>query len=207
DPRSRFVLAWSFGFAAETIVDPLATGPATRALALGPGAAQAVSLAFVLLGDWRVWLLVAALALGTGRRAAVFGASALATLVVPVLAFGADAALRAGRPDLPGQVLWLVYELGFAALALWVRARGLARLAPRGDGRALRCARAVLAWAAATYLLWAAADLLVLAGVDAGWALRMLPNQLYYALFVPFAHFAWFGLARAPAARTPGSLS
>ena len=29
---------------------------------------------------------------------------------------------------------------------------------------------------------------LILAGVDFGWGLRVLPNQLYYAFFVPFAY-------------------
>ena len=192
DPRSRFVLAWAVAFAAETILDPIATGPLTRALELSPGAAQALGLLFVLLGDWRVWLLVAALAFGPARRAAVFAGSTLATLVVPGVAFGTDAALRLRWPDLPGQVLWLVYELGFAALALGVRARLLPRLAAVADARAQACARAVLAYAAGYYALWAAADVLILAGVDAGWLLRMLPNQLYYALFVPFAFFAWF---------------
>ena len=210
DPRGRFVASWAIAFALETIADPVATGPVARALELEGGAAEALPLVFVLLGDWRVWLLVAALVLPPARRRAAFAGSALATLVVPALAYGAHAALRARWPDLPGQVLWLVYETAFAALALWVRARGLSSLAPAADARALRAARAVLAWAVATYLLWAAADLLVLAGVDAGWALRMLPNQLYYALFVPFAFWAWFGLARArgaeraaPAARRP----
>ena len=37
--------------------------------------------------------------------------------------------------------------------------------------------------------LWATADVLILAGVDLGWALRLLPNQLYYAFTVPF--FWW----------------
>jgi hypothetical protein len=175
DPRGRFVLAWAIAFAAETIADPVATGPLTRGLELSPGAAQALGLVFVLLGDWRVWLLVAALALGRARRAAVFAGSALATLVVPLVAFGSHAALRRRWPGLPGQVLWLVYELGFAALALGVRARGLPRLA--AGARALAAARAVLAYAATYYALWAAADVLILAGVDAGWLLRMLPNQ------------------------------
>jgi hypothetical protein len=157
-------------------------------------------LAFVLLGDWRVWLLVAVLALPRGRRVAAVAGSAASTLVVPLSAWGADALLRARWPELPGQVLWLVYELGFVALALWVRARGLARLAPGADARALACARAVLAYAVAYYALWAAADLLILGGRDLGWALRMLPNQLYYALLVPFAWWAWFGRGSARAA-------
>ena len=69
---------------------------------------------------------------------------------------------------------------------------------PRPPARvSIACARAVLAYAVAYYALWAAADLSILAGRDAGWALRMLPNQLYYALFVPFAFSTWFALRRS----------
>lgn len=191
DPQARFVLGWSIAFALETIVDPIATGPLSRAL---PEAGrQAVMLLFVLLGDWRVLLLVFALAYGTGRRARAFAHSAALSFAVPIFAYLVDLRLRALWPGLPGQVLWLVYELGFLALALALRGPLLARLAPGARRGERRLARAVLALAATYYALWACADLLILAGVDSGWALRMLPNQLYYALTVPFVYFAAFG--------------
>jgi hypothetical protein len=37
--------------------------------------------------------------------------------------------------------------------------------------------------------------------VDAGWALRVLPNQLYYAFFVPFVW--WRMRSRQPGEVTP----
>jgi hypothetical protein len=52
--------------------------------------------------------------------------------------------------------------------------------------------RTVLAYVAIYYALWATADVIILAGFDLGWALRMLPNQLYYAFFVPFAYGMFF---------------
>ena len=46
------------------------------------------------------------------------------------------------------------------------------------------------------------------ADVDAGWALRIVPNQLYYALSVPFVYFSAFGFRRegllARGLQTPG---
>ena len=50
----------------------------------------------------------------------------------------------------------------------------------------------------------ARAGMLILLGVEAGWLLRILPNQLYYAFFVPFAYlrFDWQGAAE-PAQRSP----
>ena len=193
DAQARFVHLWSLAFALQTILDPLATGPFARALGLGDAAQQAVMLAFVLLGDWRVLLLVFALAYAPERRARAFALSAALTLVVPVLAYTAYGVLRGAWPALPGQVLWLVYELGFAALALALRSKALPRLAEGTRERERGLARALLAYAACYYLLWAAADGLILAGVDAGWGLRILPNQLYYAFTVPFAYFRYFG--------------
>jgi len=192
--EARFALAWSLAFALETIADPLVTGPLARALSLADAAKQAVMLAFVLLGDFRVWLLAVALAMGPTRLARAALASAGLTLVVPIAAFATDAALRSRWPGLPGQALWLVYELGFLAFALWLRAAALPRLA--GDGARLRVPRAVLAYAAAYYALWALADAMILAGLDAGWLLRLIPNQLYYAVFVPFAFWLVFGSDR-----------
>jgi len=192
DPQARFVFLFSVAFTLETILDPIATGPLSRALGLS-GAAQTIAmLPFVLLGDWRVLLLVFALAAGPQRRAQAFAQSAALSLAVPAFAWSTDALLRLRFPALPGQVLWLLYELGFLALALGLRAL-VPRLAARAGPRIQRLLRGVLAFAATYYALWAFADALILAGFDAGWALRMLPNQLYYTLTVPFVFFAYFG--------------
>jgi hypothetical protein len=201
DPQTRFVYGWSIAFALETILDPIATGPLTRALGLADAGQQAVMLCFVLLGDWRVLLLVFALAYPPERRGQAFAHSAALTLVVPVLAYLADAGLRRLWPARPGQVLWLVYELAFVTLALALR-RHFGRSPAAAAGEPDRCLlRAVLGYAAVYYLLWASADALILAGFDAGWALRMLPNQLYYAWTVPFVYFARRSTLRALIAR------
>jgi hypothetical protein len=193
DAQARFVFAYAVAFAVETLVDPIATGPLAHGLGLGGAARERVLVAFVLLGDWRVLLLVLALARGPGRLPGSLGWSAALTLVVPSLAYGIDTGLRRRWPALPAQALWLAYEVLFVALAaaLWSAARS--RIAARRDQEARRLLRAVLAYAAAYYALWALADALILSGVDGGWLLRMLPNQLYYAFFVPFVFFAYFG--------------
>ena len=51
----------------------------------------------------------------------------------------------------------------------------------------------MLGYLAAYYGLWAAADVLILSGVDAGWPVRLVPNQLYYGFFVPFVWWRFFG--------------
>lgn len=57
-----------------------------------------------------------------------------------------------------------------------------------------RWALALTGFVLGQYALWVAADLLILAGADLGFGLRLLPNALYYAAFLPFVY------AAAPAA-------
>jgi len=100
------------------------------------------------------------------------------TLLVPAATGVLYSPAWLGLASWPTQGLWLIYELCFAALALWLRRR-----------MPTPALRAIALYAFAYYALWASADVLILRGVDAGWGLRALPNQLYYAWFVPFAFF------------------
>ena len=168
----EFVVAWSWLFAVETLLDPVATGPIAKAIGT-PAAGTVLGLAFVLLGDFRIWWLVLRIVRPTGAALRALAP----TLAIPVVAWLAAQALA----PLPDQALWLIHESLFVAVA-FVASR---RLAGRFE-------RAVLAYAGVYYALWAAADVLILAGVDAGWLLRCIPNQLYYGLTVPFVWWRFF---------------
>ena len=208
EPRvAGFVRGYALVFAVETMLDPFAGGPLLRWLGLADGTlATVVMVAFVLLGDFRVFLLVLFLAArasspsagaGAAREARslprVAGEAALWTLVVPVVAVGGNAALRALAGDLPSQSIWLVYELAFVAMALVLRRAVVPARVPAERPHVRAYLRAVLAYVAIYYALWAAADVLILAGgVDAGWALRIVPNQLYYAFYVPLVYGLFF---------------
>jgi hypothetical protein len=171
-----FVVAWSWIFVAETMLDPIATGPFAKAI--GSAAAGTVlGMLFVLLGDFRIWWLV--FGLGAPRRG--LAPALLATAAVPVFAWLVTRALGLGFGTLPDQALWLVHESAFAVLA----ALGSRR-------RSSSFARAVLAYAAVYYVLWAACDVLILAGIDEGWLIRCVPNQLYYGVTVPFVWWRFF---------------
>ena len=77
------------------------------------------------------------------------------------------------------RVLFLVYELAFCALTL-----ALLRWHP--NARALPWVRSVSRFVLLYYGLWAAADALLLAtGSDLGYALRVIPNLLYYGGLSP----------------------
>lgn len=209
----RFLYAWAAIFGVLTIVDPIATGPLLRVLGVADAPiATVVMVAFVLLGDFRVYLLVFTLMTHAGAshdarvadpllatrdalrlvplRAA--GAALLATLVVPIVAVASDAALRASRPDLPSQTIWLVYELAFLVVAIVLRVWVVPARVPGTEPRLRNYLRRVLGYVAAYYALWATADVVILSGFDVGWALRIVPNQLYYAFWVPFAWGTFF---------------
>ena len=179
-------------FAILTMVDPIATGPLAKALD-DETASTVLGLFFVLLGDFRVYLLVFyGVAPAEGVRAAVLRAAGM-TAVVPIFAYVVNTALASALGDVPSQVLWLSHELAFVAVALWL-ARSWVPGRLGVDGPRSEFLRAVLGFVVAYYSLWAAADVLILFGWDEGWAVRLVPNQLYYALFIPFVHLRFFGV-------------
>ena len=193
-PEARLhVRRYAFVFGALTILDPICTGPLTRALPLEGAAATGVMLFFVALGDFRVYLLLFALREGASPLAPSAWRAARWTLLVPAFAWPAYRLLRSLAPELPEETLWLLYEETFAALALLLR-HGLVSDRRLEQRPALRgFLRAALAYVALYYGLWALADACILAaGLDGGWALRTIPNLLYYAFWVPFVYVAFF---------------
>jgi hypothetical protein len=143
--------------------------------------ASAVPLFFVLAGDFRYLLLWE---IATPDGAVAFDGRGVAravalTAIVPVLA----QLVSEGREP---RVLFLVYELSFCALT-----GALLRWHP--NARSLPWVRSVSRLVLLYYGLWAAADIVLLAtGSDLGYALRVVPNLLYYgglvaaiALFPP----------------------
>lgn len=203
-PRAAaFVRGYALLFALETILDPIAGGPLMRALGLAGGLTPTiVMVAFVLLGDFRVFLLVLALA-AYGRAEAAGAArgpslrrlaaeAALWTLPVPIVAVAVEAALRTLCDDVPAQSIWLVYELAFLVMALGLRRVLVPARVPAGQPRLRGYLRMVLAYVATYYALWATADAAILLGFDAGWGLRIVPNQLYYAFWIPMVYGVFF---------------
>ena len=187
-----FLHTYAIVFAIETMLDPLATGLLPRWLGIADSwAATAILVLFVLLGDLRVLVLVVRLTRPAASLAAVIGEATAWTLIVPVAAFALHAGLVAVVPDLPGQTIWLVYELSFTVLAVFFRFVWVPRHVVRGARRGF--VADVVEYALGYYLLWAAADVLILAaGLDAGWGLRVIPNQLYYSLYLPFVYVRFF---------------
>ena len=222
DPRravvpgaAGFVARATLVFAVLTMLDPIATGPLVRSEALRETpAATLIPFLFVYLGDLRVLLVAFAVAAPERSFRATLARAAVATAIVPVGTGFLYAALRATAPGLHGQWLWMIYEAGFLALCVVAARRGLPRSASTSavsgaeetpaasdsEGRAFL--EALFGYAAAYYALWLGADVLIVVfGLDLGWVLRMVPNQLYYAFWAPFVAFRFFSRPSSNAAR------
>lgn len=177
-PRSSLRLVLGL-LLAETMLDAYFTGalsplPKTGALA------QNVGIAFVILGDFRYFVLLERFR----RPDATWTSSVLRalawSLVVPVL----QALAIHAFPDTFVEVrrIYLVYEALFCALAA-----GL--LVTRFPSRA---AHPVLGWyltrltvfVLVQYGLWVLCDVLILGGHSWALGLRLVPNALYYGLFL-----------------------
>jgi len=166
-----------------------------------------VAVSFKKLGDFRVLGLffgVAALCRGDALRSSLLRAAAW-TCFVPIVAGTLDALLGVALPDRPGATLWVIYEVGFAALAIWLGRSVAARESDSPSTAAYL--RELAAYSAAYYTLWASADAIIL-GLqwDAGWALRVVPNQLYYGGWVVFAYARFYSSGSSLAA-SPGESS
>lgn len=147
---------------------------------ISPGLAQAIAIVFVILGDFRVLYLVLRLH-GSPYQT---GIAALAmSLVVPLL----QGLLTQIFPEWFANVrhTFLVYELLFIALlvALLLRQRKLE------NEPGVQLARDVLVYALTYYCLWATADIIIVAGFDVGYLIRVIPNVLYYGVFVVFVDY------------------
>jgi hypothetical protein len=184
--RMPFLYAYLVVFALEILADATLTGPwspvpGIRALA------TAVPLVFVILGDARYFVLVERARAGR-LDARSIGVATGFSFLVPIASWLPQLAW----PDAFGDTrrVFLLYEVMFIVLAAAMRAWLPRRLARTGaDDDARRWAIRATEFQLAQYGLWTVSDLLILAGFDAGFALRLVPNAMYYVLFLPFV--AW----------------
>lgn len=205
--QASFVRRWCVVFAMLALVDAFSTTLGVRALGwsesrLGVG----TMIVFVLLGDWRVFVIGLGLATpGTRRLREVAAPAAACTIFVPLVTLAVAGGLRFLRGSVETVEIWLIYELAFFVVAVGaVTAFVPARVDADPPERAAFLIE-LFAVVATYYALWALADVLIhFAGLDAGWALRVLPNQIYYGLFVPFVWMRFFdarSAARSGSAR------
>lgn len=174
--RLRAVLAI---FALQLCVDNWLTG-ALNPLPQASPLNQPLAILFVILGDWRFFLLT------EPRQERHRWLKSLGfALMVPVLMAILPRLLPEHFPT--SRHTFLAYELLFLGLALLWR---FIVLPLRHRARPTHKWTLQLAnFEILQYALWAIADLLILGGYENGFLLRLVPNTLYYGLFLAFA--AW----------------
>ncbi len=203
---ARFVSLATLVFALETMLDPIATGPMLKSAALrGTLAATLVPFLFVYLGDLRVLLVARAVMRPAEPFRRTLGFAAVASAIVPVATGVLYLGHRAIWPNADGQWMWMIYEAGFLALCVVAARVWLLRESAQGhgiDGEGRAFLASLFGYSATYYALWLAADvLIVVAGLDLGWAIRMLPNQLYYAFWAAFVYARFFSVPARNALR------
>jgi hypothetical protein len=78
---------------------------------------------------------------------------------------------------------YLAYECLFL---VWMGAYGLWLSQREVSTAGRRFLRQLCLYSLGYYALWALADVWILSGADLGYLLRVVPNLLYYSLFLPF---------------------
>jgi hypothetical protein len=181
--RLPFLYAYLVAFGLEILADATLTSPWSPVPPNGH-LATAVAVGFVILGDFRYFVALVRAHAREGMTRRGWLVAVGLSLVVPAVSQIPPLVFPAAFTDL--RVTFLTYELLFFALALAVRLRlpALAGSAPYA------------AWAARAtdfelcqYGLWATADVVILSGYDAGFLVRVVPNLMYYVLYLPFV--AW----------------
>ena len=194
--RRTFVVAYAALFTMVALADAIHSGPWSPLRSLSPAWESGIGMVFVLVGDYRYFLVVERFAarpdigaMDATPRRAWLGSFAWMALV-PLVTL----AISLARPSISGRLSYLAYELLFIALVLvWRFVRLKKKLAPASDD-VRKWLFDVTSFELGTYGLWALSDILILAGIELGYLLRIVPNVLYYGLF------AWFVAFRAPAA-------
>lgn len=195
--RARpFLRSFLLLFTLEILADAWQSGTLASPLVAAAGLATPVAIAFVILGDHRYFLLVERYASieGGPSKAALAGLGPARTWLV-ALAFALGVPIAStlvhtvAFPEhfADPRRTFLLYEAMFLVLALALRFGVLPRRLAHASEPIRRWLLGVTSFVAVQYALWATADVVILAtGGDGGFLLRIVPNVLYYAVFLPF---------------------
>lgn len=186
--RQAFLVGFFALFTVEILADALASGGWSPLAGTNSPWATPISIAFVIVGDFRYFLLVERFTRrpeGSPREPtsrAAWAAAAALSFVVPV----ASGVVNQAAQFADVRQTYLVYEAMFLVLALALRFVVLPRRLADAPLDVQRWLLRLTLFQVVQYGLWALSDVVILRGVDAGFLLRLIPNAMYYALFLPF---------------------
>jgi hypothetical protein len=188
-PLYRYLLL----FALTTLVDILV---ASHMIPIHNEAAQvAIEYVFVLIGDLRFILLLAYFLYAGLGAAELQRLSLPGSVIKPAFIFTLFPTILVGavgfaKPQLMNEARhkFLAYELIFFILTvLWIYVVLPQKSLPAASVRFIKSAAVPVFL---YYGLWSLADILILCGVEAGYAIRIVPNFLYYSVFLWWIHLA-----------------
>ena len=184
--RLPWLTAFLVLFTFEIAADALATGGWSLLIIEKSRWLTPVAITFVILGDFRFFLLVERFARPRTEPLGLRGwATAIAlAFVVPVSSHLVTVAFPSAFVE--SRMTFLTYEAMFLTLALVLRFVILPRRLARSDEPVRRWLLAVASFEIVQYALWALADVLILSGMSWAFLVRIVPNSLYYAFFLPF---------------------
>jgi hypothetical protein len=188
--RVPFIIGYSVLFGWLILLDAWANG------ALSPipqDARRPFEILFVVVGDWRYFLLLEHYG-GNGLTLRGLVRSIALASVTPLLTLGY---ILTQPGELNMRLVFLVYEVIFFLLALVVLFAVLPRWQKAGKEnhsflKALTCFELL------QYGLWATADVLLVGGQSWAMTMRLTANLFYYSLFVPFV---WWRSPDSPGRR------
>lgn len=196
DAKAKVQALWQLALAGQLLIalDALCTGSFSP-FAPDSAASSVVAFLFVLVGDLRYFVLLERFSRPQAPRPMrVVGRALALAMLTPVtfqlLSMAVPAAFTEPRHK------FLAYEVLFLLLLAAVRGillpRRFAASGPSADDSAAqkRWLLRLTGFEAVQYGLWVLADILILAGERAGLLLRLVPNVLYYLVFVPLAYFS-----------------
>lgn len=162
-------------FTATTALDAWLTGSLSP-LPSGSLLARNVSIAFVIWGDVRLFVLLQKFRSDDATWKGAWMSGIALAFIVPVVQ---AIAIRA-FPDVfvEQRRIYLVYEAVFEVLGCVLLLSGYARS---------WVATSLLGFFVVQYALWVASDVLILSGQSWAYGLRVIPNAMYYGLFLIFA--------------------
>ena len=172
-----------------TLADAVASGVLNKIDGVQGSMAHTIAIFFfVVAGDWR-YFLVTRRYTTPGLDKEDWGGpgmwlAALAPVLLPVSVTGVMQGLFPEQyTSMHAQ--FLTYELVMIALVVATMLVWLPRRAANASPEVGRWLRLVTYVELSHYVLWATSDVLVLSGVELGYLLRLVPDVIYYALWIP----------------------
>lgn len=182
--RLPFLAGYLVVFGLEMAADALASSPF---LHMPQAASTALTVGFVITGDFRYFLLAERNLDRRGLTVRAFVYAVLWAFVVPLTA----TAIRLSVPAVENTVRlqFMVYEGLFVVLAATFRFVLLPRRTRELPAETRAWLYPVTSFVLGHYVLWVVSDVLIhFFHVEAAYGLRLVPNIMYYALFLPFVY-------------------